>query len=132
MQTEDVLNIIEQAIGKRLDKIGEQLNVLNSEVSSMHGAHNQQLKNLEDARDRFESRLSKLEDQLKEINPRLQEERYKTLLNKLIDLRAAVKENANKNSAQDARWQDTLAGVIKWVGVILAAALGGWLLKHLT
>jgi len=64
MQTEDVMDIIEKVIGKRLDRIGEQLSDLNNEVSSMHGAHNQQLKSLEDSRYKFEVRLSNLENQL--------------------------------------------------------------------
>ena len=132
MQTEDVMDIIEKVIGKRLDRIGEQLSDLNNEVSNMHGAHNQQLKSLEDSRDKFEVRLSNLENQLKEINPRLQEERYKTLLEKMSELRIAIDDNRQKNQTQDDRWQDTLLGVIKWAGVILAAALGGWLLKHIT
>lgn len=130
MQAEDILRVVETVIGKRLDDISTQLNTLNNEVSSIHGAHNEQLKNLACVDERHEKRLDALELQLKSVNPELLSERHDALTDKIEGLRDAIRSNTDTNKTQDDQRQNGLMEILKWVGIVAASIIAGAALKH--
>jgi uncharacterized protein YukE len=125
-------------LNRKIDAMQDQLNELSKKFSNLHGAHNGELKNLEAVgRERYEAhrdRIVQLEQRMTEINPALIQREIQHISGKLSDLRKEIENAQGANIHQELRWDQTLTGIIKWIGgaaVVISAAILAWFLAKL-